>query len=360
MHNKKNRKSTHIALTGGGTAGHVSLHLALMASMQARGWQLSYVGSKGIERELIAKTGLPFFVIASGKLRRYLSVENVLDIFRVFLGLCQSLVHFLAHRPDAVFSKGGFVSVPVVVAAWILRIPVIIHESDVTPGLANRIAGTFAKKIMYSFPETAAYLQQHKSVYVGPVVRSDLLSGDRSRGLALCGFDPADGRKNILIIGGSQGAQKINEAIEQALDILCQNYRVIHLTGKGKMIGRKNDRDYAAFEFLSEELKDIFAAADLAVGRAGANSIFELLALNKPMLLIPLEAGSRGDQLLNARSFEKKQWAQILREADLNSTALIENIKGLDHKAMAMMESQRQGAPAQAREQILDIVESCV
>jgi UDP-N-acetylglucosamine--N-acetylmuramyl-(pentapeptide) pyrophosphoryl-undecaprenol N-acetylglucosamine transferase len=336
------------------------LHLALLSDLKGRGWQVSYVGSSGIEKEIIGKTDIPFFTISAGKLRRYVSLKNLFDIFKVLLGFFQCLGHFLVNRPSVVFSKGGFVSVPVVIAAWVLRVPVIIHESDVTPGLANRISAFFARAILYSFPETGAFLDSKKSQFVGAVVRSELLEGDRVRGLEFCKFDVRDPRKVILIIGGSQGAQKINDATGQSIEVLKKDFRIIHLAGKGKLLPRNPDESYAAFEFVSDELKDIFAATDLAVGRAGANSIFEMLALHKPMLLIPLEAGSRGDQLVNARSFEKKNWALILREADLNSNSFVSNIRKLDAGSDAIRKAQNENSPQQSKEMILDSIAACM
>ena len=231
----------------------------------------------------------------------------------------------MRNRPHVIFSKGGYVSVPVALAGWILRIPIVSHESDLTPGLATRIIKRFASTILYTFPETKVHLEGTHNDMVGLPVREDLLSGDRSRGFQLCGFDESDRRPCVLIMGGSLGSLKINESVTGAQKEILKEYRIIHLTGKGKQGAQKMD-GYCAFEFASDSLCDLFAIADLVVGRAGANSIFEFLTLKKPMLLIPLEAGSRGDQVQNAESFEKRGWARVLNERDLNPKALLDSI----------------------------------
>ena len=312
-------KQLNVCLTGGGTAGHVTPHFALVPGMRERGWRIFYIGSAGLERQLVEAQGIPFYSIATGKLRRYLSWKNFLDLFKVGIGCLQALWLLLRHRPDVLFSKGGFVAVPVAWAAWLLRIPVVSHESDVTPGLANRLIKPVAYKLLYTFPETASYLQG-KSEQVGTPIREQLFLGDRVRGEALCGF-AAEELPTILVMGGSQGAQRVNEALKAILPWLVEHARVIHLTGAGKGIGFTHAR-YKSFEFLSEEMKDVYALSDFVISRAGANSLFEILALRKPMLLIPLESGSRGDQVINAESFQKQGWAKVLREKHLNNETL--------------------------------------
>ncbi len=323
--------SKKVVLTGGGTAGHVMLHLALIPEMKKRGWMLHYIGSKGIEKDLIEPTDIPFHVISTGKLRRYFSLQNFFDIFKVIIGTLQCFIILVRLRPQLVFSKGGFVSVPVAVAAWLLGIPVVSHESDVTPGLANRIILKFARKVMFSFPDTAKYLPKDKSQYVGTAIRQELFSGDRSRGLKMCGFDESDEVPVVLVMGGSQGSLKINEAIVSCQNSLLSHFRIIHLTGKGKSVSIEH-KNYKGFEFVSEELKDLMAASHMCIARAGANSIFEFLALKKPMLLIPLEEGSRGDQVVNAESFAKNNWAIVLREKELSGESLIRELDHLKEK----------------------------
>ena len=241
-------------------------------------------------------------------------------------GFFQAVLLMLKLRPKIVFSKGGFVAVPVTLAAWLCRVPVVTHESDYSPGLANRIIGPFSRKILFTFPETASSLPTGKAVHVGTPVRKELFAGNAKDGFALCGFEAA--KPILLVMGGSQGAQRINESLKEILPELVSTWNVVHLTGKGKSIGYSHP-GYRAFEFVGEELKDIFAASSIVVSRAGANSIFELLALKKPMLLIPLEVGSRGDQILNAKSFVANGWALSLRETTMTGKALSEAIEKL-------------------------------
>ncbi|MEZ4742441.1 MAG: undecaprenyldiphospho-muramoylpentapeptide beta-N-acetylglucosaminyltransferase [Bdellovibrionota bacterium] len=356
--NPNNRCNKKIALTGGGSAGHVMLHIALLPEMQQRGWDIYYIGSKGIEKKIIEKTNIPFYTIATGKLRRYFSIHNFLDIFKIFLGLIQCLKIFIFHRPNILFSKGGFVSVPPAIAAWLLKIPVITHESDVTPGLANRILLYFSKRMLYSFPETNRYLPKRKSEFVGSVVRDELLTGEKKKGLQYCSFDADDLRPIVLIMGGSQGAEKINRVIEQSLAELNKAYRIIHIAGKGKRNSHPNSNSYVSFEFVSDELKHLFAACDMVISRAGANSIFEILALKKPMLLIPLDVGSRGDQIINAKSFQKNHWAMILSERKLNQRTLLESLNALKREAPEMISAQMKHSSSLSKERIFEVIET--
>ena len=326
-----------LILTGGGTAGHVMPNLALAPVFRATGLEIAYVGSRGIEQELSEKAGIRFFRVQSGKLRRYFSFENVLDVFRLCVGVLQSYFLMLRLRPVCVFSKGGFVAVPVSVGAWLAGVPVISHESDVSPGLANRIISRFARMNVYAFPETSRYLAFRKSRCVGIPVRPEIFSGDRARGFRICGWSlegPDGALPVVLFMGGSQGAKFINDVVLEALPVLLQFCRVIHLTGRGKLESGKAGRlpgelaaRYRAFEFLNSELPDVLAAADLAFCRSGANSIFEMLAVRKPMILVPLEKGSRGDQILNAESFRRQGWAEVIREGDLNATVIVEAVQ---------------------------------
>lgn len=345
-----------IALTGGGTAGHVMPHLALLDSLRREGLQPFYVGSHGIEKELVGNLpDLPFFTIASGKLRRYFSWRNFSDVLKVLWGTLQALVILRRERPAIVFSKGGFVSVPVAVAARALKIPVISHESDVTPGLANRIIARFASKLLYSFPQTSTYLPDSAEC-VGLPVRPELMQGQRAKGLAFANFPPDARDPVILVMGGSLGAQKINEALEKALPKILERCYVVHITGKGKELAFKHPR-YFGVAFVKDELKDLFAATDLVIARSGANSIFEFLALRKPMLLIPLEAGSRGDQIHNAESFAKEGWATVLREKDLSPETLLQALSNLETVAEKQRIAQTSG-PSGDAERVMVILRS--
>ncbi|SME87735.1 undecaprenyldiphospho-muramoylpentapeptide beta-N-acetylglucosaminyltransferase [Pseudobacteriovorax antillogorgiicola] len=317
-----------IVLTGGGTAGHVMPHIAMLPRYAKQGIEVHYIGSKGIEKKLMSShERVVFHQISAGKLRRYISLQNLIDVFKVAWGTIQSFFILAMIRPQLVFSKGGFVSVPVAVSAWLLRIPVYSHESDLTPGLANKIIKPFAQMIFYSFPDTKKYLDPSKSRLVGLPIREDLKKGDAHRGAVFCGL--SDQEPTVLVMGGSLGAQRINEALEEILPDLVIRFQVIHITGQGKGLNFQHPK-YKSFEFVGPELKDIFALSDFVVSRAGANSIFEFLALKKPMLLIPLEIGSRGDQVDNAKCFAKHGVARVLRETELSGPALKQAIESLD------------------------------
>ncbi|MCL2047255.1 MAG: undecaprenyldiphospho-muramoylpentapeptide beta-N-acetylglucosaminyltransferase [Defluviitaleaceae bacterium] len=309
-----------IILTGGGTAGHVIPNLALLASLRKAGWEAYYIGSsEGLERGLAEGAGLPYYGISSGKLRRYFDMKNVTDIFRVAKGFGEARKIIKEIQPDLVFSKGGFVVVPVLAAARTCGVRSIIHESDISPGLANRLVMPFADKICVSFPETLEYLQpkmRKKAALTGTPIRQSILNGDRLSGFKYVNFE-VGGKPILLVTGGSQGAAAINAAVRGALPELLKKFRVIHLCGKGHLSGI-NDKGYAEFEYISSQMPDIFAIADIVISRAGANTIFELLALKKPSLLIPLPLEkSRGDQILNAESFKKQGFAAVLYEKEM-------------------------------------------
>jgi UDP-N-acetylglucosamine--N-acetylmuramyl-(pentapeptide) pyrophosphoryl-undecaprenol N-acetylglucosamine transferase len=344
-----------VCLTGGGTAGHVTPHFALLPGIKERGWRVFYVGSAGLERPLVEAAGIEFVTVATGKLRRYLSFQNLLDLGKVALGCLQAFLVLRRRRPDVVFSKGGFVAVPVAWAAWALRIPVVTHESDLTPGLATRLIQRVARRIVYTFPETGKYLRPG-ALQVGTPIRPELFQGSRSAGERLCAFAAAPaGASTLLVMGGSQGAQRLNEALRAILPELVERHRVVHLTGKGKGVAFAH-ANYKSFEFVGPELKDLLALADAVVSRAGANSIFELLALGKPMLLVPLELGSRGDQVLNAEAFRANGWAAVLRETALSGPTLQGAIAALLSGAGAMRAAQAQWAGGDAAAKVLDVI----
>ena len=324
------KRMKKIILTGGGTAGHVTPNIALIPRLKEMGYEISYIGSyNGIEKTLIEKEGIPYYGIATGKLRRYFDVKNFTDPFRVIKGMHEAKVLMKKLKPDIVFSKGGFVSVPVVRAAHACRIPAIIHESDMTPGLANKLCLSAAAKICCNFPETAAVLPEGKALLTGTPIRAELMNGSRDKGLAFTGLDGS--KPVLLIIGGSLGAASVNDAIRRILPSLLPDFDVIHLCGKDKLdsslIGTPG---YCQYEYIREELPDLFALADAVISRAGANAICELLALKKPNLLIPLSAkASRGDQLLNAESFRKQGYSLVLDEDTMTDAQLLEAIHTL-------------------------------
>lgn len=323
-----------IFFTGGGTAGHVTPNIALIEAMQTRGWQCHYVGSRhGIERQLTADLELPFHAIHSGKLRRYFSWQNFIDPLFILLGFVQSLWLCLTIRPQLVFSKGGFVSVPVAAAAWLCRIPVISHESDITPGLANKLCLPFSRVLCVNFSETLNYLPpaaRHKAEVTGSPLRSGLRDADPERGRAYLQFK-AD-KPILLVVGGSLGARVLNETIWENLDWLTKDFQVVHLVGAGHTNDDMSNPEYRQVEYLSEEFGDVLACADVVMSRAGANSIYELLEFRKPHLLIPLSAAaSRGDQLVNARVMAARGLSLSLTESELSADTLRQSLNILLH-----------------------------
>ena len=320
-------KVKKIVLTGGGTAGHVTPNIALLPELKKQGYDVHYIGSyEGIERTLIKEQGIPYYGISSGKLRRYIDVKNLSDPFKVVKGLGQAIRLLGRIKPDVVFSKGGFVSVPVVLAAKFRHIPCVIHESDMTPGLANKICIPCALRVCTNFPETMKHIPAEKAVLTGSPIRQELFKGSREKGLAFCGFD--DTKPVLLIMGGSLGAVAVNDAVRGILPELLQKFHVIHLCGKGKLDDSLNDtKGYAQYEYIGPELRDLMAAADILISRAGANAICEILALRKPNILIPLSAeASRGDQILNAASFEKSGYSVVIQEKDVTNELLLKTV----------------------------------
>ena len=350
----------HIVLTGGGTAGHVTPNIALMGRLKEQGYQISYIGSyNGIEKTLIEELGIPYYGISSGKLRRYFDLKNFTDPFRVLKGFSEARKLLKQLKPDVVFSKGGFVTVPVVVAAGRLKIPAIIHESDMTPGLANKLCIPSAVKVCCNFPETKGHLPEGKAVVTGTPIRPELLQGDADKGRAFTGFTSE--KPVIMIIGGSLGAQAVNDAIRRILPELLKDFQVVHLCGKGKRDDSKNDlKGYVQYEYIESELADLFAMADIVISRAGANAICELQALKKPNLLIPLSANaSRGDQILNARSFEKQGFSMVLEEEAITDEVLLRAVHDL-YDRRETYRAAMENAPGQDSISVIcDLIRSC-
>lgn len=319
-----------IVLTGGGTAGHVTPNIALLPSLKEAGYEITYIGSyDGIEKKLIADFDIPYIGISTGKFRRYLDIKNLTDPFRVIKGFSEARKYLKKFQPDVVFSKGGFVSVPVVRAAASLGIPCIIHESDMTPGLANKLCIPVAYKVCCNFPETMKLLPENKAILTGSPIRKELASGNKLAGLNMCGFTA--NKPVILVMGGSLGAANVNKAVREALPQLLKDFQIVHLCGKDKVDNLLlNTSGYKQFEYIKAELKDLFAMADIVISRAGANAICELLALKKPNILIPLPAASsRGDQLLNAKSFESQGFSIVIDEDDLTTNLLVDKVHEL-------------------------------
>lgn len=347
----------HIVFTGGGTAGHVTPNIALFPALKEAGYEISYIGSyDGIEKELITAQGVTYYGISSGKLRRYFNLKNFTDPFRVIKGYFQAKKLLKKLKPDVVFSKGGFVSVPVVRASKKCKIPCIIHESDMTPGLANRLAFSSATKICANFPETLNYLPKEKAVLTGSPIRKELFTGNKIKGLDFCGFTA--NKPVILVVGGSTGAAAVNMAVRNLLPTLLQKFQIIHLCGKGKTDEAYNGKEgYVQYEYISEELKDLFAAADIILSRAGANAICELLALKKPHVLIPLSAAaSRGDQILNAESFERQGFSYVLKEEEVTNETLLSAINNVYENRENYVAAMKESKLNHAIETITDMI----
>ncbi len=346
-----------IVLTGGGTAGHVTPNMALIPELKKEGYDIYYIGSyDGIEKKLIADFNIPYYGVSTGKLRRYLDPKNFSDPFRIMKGFAEARKILKKIKPDVIFSKGGFVSVPVIRAAGTLKIPCIIHESDITPGLANKLCIPVAEKVCCNFPETMQYLPENKAILTGTPIRTELTEGSRSKALSLCGF--SDDKPVVMVFGGSQGAGSINKIVRSTLPKLLEKYHVVHICGNEKMDNLLlNTPGYKQFEYLKEELKDVFALADVVVSRAGANSICELLALRKPNLLIPLPATtSRGDQLLNAASFESQGFSLVLREEDLDEKSFMKALDTLYTERQQFIDNMNKSSQMQPTLTIMKLI----
>ncbi|KIL47965.1 undecaprenyldiphospho-muramoylpentapeptide beta-N-acetylglucosaminyltransferase [Jeotgalibacillus campisalis] len=344
-----------VLFTGGGSAGHVSVNVALIPRFKEKDWTISYIGShNGIEKDMITTQfpDVPYHGIASGKLRRYFSVKNFTDPFRVLAGVMQAYRVLKKEKPNVIFSKGGFVSVPVLLAAKMAKIPVAIHESDVTPGLANKLAIPFATKIYTTFKETLQFMPKDRSTCAGAIIREELFTGSRKVGEELTNLHAS--KPVLLIMGGSLGAQGINKVVRDSLDSLLEHFSVIHLCGKGNII-QTDKEGYVQYEFVSTELPHLLEMTDLVVSRAGSNSIFEFLALKKPMLLIPLsKESSRGDQILNANAFVQQGFALKLEEQDLSQECFLTTVRQLRDQQWTMVEKMEEAPPSYTIDQMTD------
>lgn len=317
-----------IVLTGGGTAGHVTPNLALIPRLLQDGWEVHYIGAaNSAEEGLIARVPeVTFHTVSVGKLRRYFDPKNFSDPFRVIKGVAQATRIIRKLKPNVVFSKGGFVSVPVVYGAKLNGVPVVTHESDMTPGLANRLCMPVAKVQCCTFPEAVKYAKG-KGVHTGTPIRPEVLSGDRRKARERFGFN--DSRPVLMVVGGSSGAQAVNQVVWQALPRLTENFQVLHLCGKGNLNdSAEGTANYVQKEYLNEEMADAYACADVIVSRAGANALCEILAARKPALLIPYPKGaSRGDQLLNAESFRQRGLSRVLLQEDMTPETLARGVE---------------------------------
>lgn len=346
-----------IILTGGGTAGHVTPNLALIPRLQKEGWDVRYIGSKnGIEKELIEELKIPYYPISSGKLRRYKDIKNLTDPFKVLAGGAEALNLIARLKPSIIFSKGGYVTVPVAAAGWFLRVPIIIHESDITPGLANKLVFPFAKKICANFPETLEYIPTKRGILTGTPIREELFLGNAQTGRKICGFD--NNKPVIMMMGGSLGSVIMNSILRKLVPILTEPFNIIHICGKyNKKDSLEGTKGYKQFEYVKEELPHLFAAADLIISRAGANSISEILSLKKPNILIPLsEKASRGDQILNARSFYKQGFSERLEEQELTEESLFQTIMELYRNRQKYITAMEKSDTVNGIEKIMELI----
>lgn len=352
-------KTYKIIMTGGGSAGHVTPNLALVPKLKENNYEVQYIGTKeGIERKLVEEQKIKYHVISSGKLRRYFDIKNFTDPFRVIKGVFDAQRIIKKEKPDVVFSKGGFVAVPVVLGAFLNRVPVIAHESDITPGLANKISLPYCSKICVTFPEALGHIKKNKGILTGTPIRKELLSGSKAMGYKLCGFD---GKKPILlIIGGSLGSVVINDSIRKSLDSILAKYDIVHICGKGNVEKNLTNKiGYKQFEYLGNELPHIMAAADCVISRAGANAIFEFLALKKPNILIPLsKRSSRGDQILNAASFEKSGYSIVIQEEDLDSKAILKGITELWKNKEVYIKNMETSTISNGVDRVIEVIKS--
>jgi undecaprenyldiphospho-muramoylpentapeptide beta-N-acetylglucosaminyltransferase len=332
-----------IILTGGGSAGHVTPNIALIPKLKEMNYEIHYIGSHdGIEKKLIEEMGIPYYGISSGKLRRYFDPKNFSDPFKVIKGYRDSKKLLKRIKPHVLFSKGGFVTVPVVFAAKKFKIPVIIHESDMTPGLANRLSISSATKVCCNFPETLKHLPKDKAVLTGSPIRQELLSGNKISALNFCGLSA--NKPTIMIIGGSLGSAVVNNFVRSILPALLEEFQVIHLCGKDKIDPSLTAlKGYVQYEYVKKELADLFALSDIIISRAGANAICEILALKKPNLLIPLSASaSRGDQILNANSFQAQGFSKVIEEENLTEENLLLTIQDLYKNHMQYIQNMKE------------------
>jgi len=348
-----------IIMTGGGTAGHVTPNLALVPRLKEEGFEIKYIGSKdGIEKEIIKDAKIPYYEISSGKLRRYFDIKNFTDPFKVMRGVIEANKILKKEKPNIVFSKGGFVAVPVVIAASMRKIPVVSHESDLTPGLANKLSSPFCSKLCVTFRESLKYIKDDKGALTGTPIRKEILSGSSRQGKEICGFK--DNKEILLVIGGSLGAKSINDEVRKNIKKILETFNIIHICGKGNLDQNLSGLNgYVQYEYVKDELPHLLKAADYVISRAGANVIFELLALNKPTLLIPLSKKiSRGDQILNAKSFEKEGFSLVLDEDEMmeNEKMLLAKIKELTENRNILIKNMKNSGITNGVEAILAVI----
>lgn len=346
-----------IILTGGGTAGHCTPNLALLPYLENNFNNIVYVGSKnGIERNLAEQAKLPYYSIPCAKLNRTDFKSNLTMPLKVINGIISAGKIIDKIKPNVIFSKGGYVAVPVVIAASKRKIPVISHESDYSLGLANKICSKYSKKVLTSFPETA--LSVKNGEYVGSPIRSSIFNADKKA--ALKSFGLTGQKPIILITGGSQGARAINDAVRAALPSLLPKYDILHICGKNNLLKEKTPKGYLQIEYLNN-IENAFSIASVCVSRAGSNTVFEILSLKIPTLLIPLPKGvSRGDQILNAEYFQKLGLAHVLDQNSLTENSLALSINAVYANRLNITENLSKNPITDASKKIADIISAYV
>lgn len=349
-------ESKPIAVTGGGSAGHVIPALPVADALLARGHTVHFIGTRsGLEQGYLGDRPITFHGISAGKLRRYFSVQNFTDLFRIAWAVAESFLLLRRIRPSVLFSKGGFVSLPPVFAAWLLGIPVVAHESDLTPGLANRLSLPFIKTLCTSFSGTrfSGFFSEFtgRQVVTGTPVRDSLLTGNAALARERYGIDA--NQAVLLVTGGSLGAEGLNRIIRDNLDALTERFFVVHVCGVGKTFN-VSQPCYIQLEFVDDGWGDLLACADLVVSRAGANALFEWLALGKPNLLVPLPAGgSRGDQLANAEHALARGWSEVVEEDDLTGERLLAALSSLSQHSETYIAAMAEHGAADAVSQLV-------
>ncbi|MDF9413480.1 undecaprenyldiphospho-muramoylpentapeptide beta-N-acetylglucosaminyltransferase [Brevibacillus laterosporus] len=348
-----------IIFTGGGSAGHVTANLVLIFECTKENYEIHYIGSKnGIEQRLVAEFDqVHYHSVSTGKLRRYFDWKNFTDVYKVMKGIFQAYLLIRRLKPDVVFSLGGFVSVPVVLGAKLNGIATIIYEPDVHMGLANRISYPFATKVCTTFLETKKNNPSKKTIHIGALVKDTLKAGDRERGISFCNFTYQ--KPVLLVMGGSQGAERINQVVRAVLPDLLQNFQVIHLCGPGKIEASIQQEGYQQFEYVTHVLPDLLAAADIVVSRAGSNSIHELLALQKPMLLIPhTSGGTRNGQIKNAQNFQQAGYAAILMQETMTNQSFLDSVYHLHQNRETYIQHMKTNDSGKAVKKVMDVIKS--
>ena len=367
------QSNKRIVLTGGGSAGHVTPNLAIVSELRKRNFEIFYIGSKnGIEKGIVERHNIPFFSITTGKIKRYMSLSNLSTPLSVIKGIIEAKKILKEQKINIVFSKGGYVAVPVVIAAHQLKIPVISHEADFTPGLANKLATPFSTIVCTNFEETAKMIKNNKGIYTGCPIRSELLNGDINTAKNILNFN--NDKPIILILGGSLGSNFINTMIRENLDLLLKDFNIIHSTGIGKLDTSYQTKidsntynykynNYKQYELIRDELPHFYKISDLIISRAGANVIFELLSLKKPNLLIPLGLNaSRGDQILNANSFKSHGFSEVIFEEEYhkNKQLLFDKLYKLYEDKKYYIKNMQNATLINSNEKICDIIEKYV